>query len=107
VFVAAISGHALGGGLEIALACDFRFAAEGDYRLGLPEVGVGLLPGSGGTQRLPRLVGVSPAVDLLATGRTVAPDEAMALGLVDALLPDPEAALAAALGWLQRRPDMT
>ncbi len=59
VFVAAISGHALGGGLEIALACDFRFAAEGEYRIGVPEVSLGLLPGNGGTQRLTRLIGRS------------------------------------------------
>src|ERR1700694_361514 len=63
VVVAAISGHALGGGLEIALACDLRFAAEGEYRIGLPEVTLGLLPGNGGTQRLTRLIGRRRALD--------------------------------------------
>ena len=59
VFIAAIAGHCLGGGFELALACDLRFAAEGSYQIGLPEVNLGLFPGSGGTQRLPRLVGLS------------------------------------------------
>jgi enoyl-CoA hydratase/carnithine racemase len=87
IFIAEINGHALGGGLEIPLACDLRFAAEGDYRLGTPEVTLGLLPGNGGTQRLLRLIGKSRALDLMITGRTVTPLEASELGIVDALLP--------------------
>ncbi|HEY3059757.1 MAG TPA: enoyl-CoA hydratase-related protein [Chloroflexota bacterium] len=86
VFVAAISGHALGGGLEIALACDFRFAAEGDYRVGVPEVSLGLLPGNGGTQRLTRLIGRSRALELLLSGQPVAPARALELGIVDRLV---------------------
>ncbi len=85
LFVAFIAGHALGGGLEMALACDLRYAAEGGYRLGTPEVTLGLLPGNGGTQRLPRLIGTGPALELLLTGRQVKPDEAQRLGLVSAL----------------------
>jgi enoyl-CoA hydratase/carnithine racemase len=87
VFVAEINAHALGGGLEIALACDLRFAAEGDYRLGTPEVTLGVLPGNGGTQRLPRLIGWSRALELMVTGRTVTPDEALELGIVNAVYP--------------------
>ena len=85
LFVAYIAGHALGGGLEIALACDIRYAAEGTYRLGTPEVTLGLLPGNGGTQRLPRLIGVGPALELLLTGRQITPDQAERLGLVSRL----------------------
>src|SRR5215469_15341475 len=85
VFVAAIAGHALGGGLELALACDVRFAARGSYRIGLPEVSLGLFPGSGGTQRLPRLVGLSTGIDLIASARTLSPEDARELGIVDQL----------------------
>lgn len=86
VFVAAIAGHALGGGYEIALACDIRVAATGTYRIGLPEVTLGLLPGTGGTQRLPRLIGRGRALDLMLAGRSVTPDEAHELGMVDRLV---------------------
>ena len=87
LFVAAIAGHALGGGYEIALACDIRIAAEGRYRIGLPEVTLGLLPGTGGTQRLPRLIGRGRALELMTTGRTVGPAEAERIGMVDRLVP--------------------
>jgi enoyl-CoA hydratase/carnithine racemase len=88
LFVACVSGHALGGGLEIALACDVRYAIEGRYRIGTPEVTLGILPGNGGTQRLPRLIGAGPALELLVTGRTLSPEEARALGLVSLLFAD-------------------
>jgi enoyl-CoA hydratase/carnithine racemase len=88
LFVAWIAGHALGGGLEMALACDLRYAAEGSYRLGTPEVTLGLLPGNGGTQRLPRIIGRGPALDLLLTGRQVDPAEAQRLGIVNGVFAD-------------------
>src|SRR5207302_1178562 len=87
VVVAAINGHCLGGGLEMALCCDFRIAAEGPYRIGLPEVTLGLLPGTGGTQRLPRLIGRQKALGLMLTGRTLTPPEALAAGIVDDVVP--------------------
>jgi enoyl-CoA hydratase/carnithine racemase len=90
IFIAEIAGHALGGGLEIPLACDLRFGAEGDYRLGTPEATLGLLPGNGGTQRLPRLIGVSRALDLMITGRTLSPGEAYELGILNVLFPADE-----------------
>jgi enoyl-CoA hydratase/carnithine racemase len=90
VFIAEMNAHALGGGLEIALACDLRFAAEGDYRLGTPEVTLGVLPGNGGTQRLPRLIGWSRALELMVTGRTVKPAEALELGIVNTVFPADE-----------------
>ena len=85
--VAAIHGNCLGGGLELALAADGRVVSnDRATRLGLPEVQLGLLPGGGGTQRLPRLIGLAPALRLLLTGRQPGADEALALGLVDAVV---------------------
>jgi enoyl-CoA hydratase/carnithine racemase len=72
------------------LACDLRFAGEGDYKLGVPEVTLGLLPGNGGTQRLPRLIGWSRALDLMITGRTLSPTEAYDVGILDRLFPPDE-----------------
>ena len=99
VFIAAIAGHCLGGGLELALACDLRFAAEGGYQIGLPEVNLGLFPGSGGTQRLPRLVGLAKGLDLIANATTLKPAEAKAAGIVDRLFPDAAACRAGAIEY--------
>jgi enoyl-CoA hydratase/carnithine racemase len=84
--VAAITGYALGAGCEVALACDFRVAAD-DARLGQPEILLGVIPGAGGTQRLARLVGASKAKDLVFSGRFVGAQEALAIGLVDEVVP--------------------
>jgi enoyl-CoA hydratase/carnithine racemase len=92
--VAAITGYALGGGLELALCADFRVAGEG-ARLGQPEILLGLIPGAGGTQRLPRLIGPARAKDIVYTGRFVAAAEALAIGLVDQVVPDAEVYTAA------------
>lgn len=86
--VAAIHGPCLGGGLELALACDYRICSDDDKtRLGLPEVQLGLLPGSGGTQRLPRLIGLLPALDMILTGKQLRAKKAKKLGVVDACVP--------------------
>ena len=87
--IAAVTGYALGGGCELALCCDLRFAAD-DARLGQPEILLGIIPGAGGTQRLPRLIGVSRAKDLILTGRQVDAAEALHIGLVNRVLPAAE-----------------
>ena len=84
--VAAVNGYALGGGCELALAADIRIAAE-DATLGQPETLLGIIPGAGGTQRLSRLIGPAKAKDLIFTGRFVKADEALAIGLVDRIVP--------------------
>src|SRR5437899_7146138 len=84
--IAAINGHCVGGGLEIALACDLRVARRDAGKMGLPEVALGVLPGTGGTQRLARAVGRAKAIEMMAEGQTIAVDEAKALGLLNAVL---------------------
>jgi enoyl-CoA hydratase len=81
--IAALNGHTVGGGLEIAMAADFRIARKGAGKIGLPEVNLGVLPGTGGTQRLVRLVGKPMAMDLMITGRTFEFDEAKTLGIIN------------------------
>ncbi|RHZ04163.1 hypothetical protein DYB31_013118, partial [Aphanomyces astaci] len=96
-FVAAIDGSCLGGGLEVALACHYRVASSGKKtQLALPEVMLGLLPGAGGTQRLPKLVGLQAALDMMLTGKNIKPDKALKMGLVDQVA-DPYALETAAI----------
>lgn len=100
--VAAIHGTCLGGGLELALACDYRLCtADDSTRLGLPEVQLGLLPGAGGTQRLPRLIGVDRALELILTGRQLRAAQARRIGLVDEVVA-PAVLLEAAVGFIRR-----
>jgi len=84
--IAALNGHTVGGGLEIAMACDLRLAKKNGGKIGLPEVALGVLPGTGGTQRLTRLIGKSKAMELMITGRTMEFDEAKDLGIITDVL---------------------
>lgn len=87
--IAAVNGLALGGGCELALACDLRVAAQ-SARFGFPETGLSIIPGAGGTQRLPQLIGAGRALELILTGRTVSAEEALAMGLVSHVVPAPD-----------------
>ncbi|MBR2270384.1 3-hydroxyacyl-CoA dehydrogenase NAD-binding domain-containing protein [Sphingobium sp.] len=101
--LAAIHGTALGGGLETALVCDYRVATP-SARLGLPEVALGLLPGAGGTQRLPRLIGVEAALDMMVFGKPVSTSHAQAMGLIDAIMPE-DGLIDGAIAYLRERLD--
>ena len=104
-FVALINGHALGGGYELCLACHHRIMTDDPKAtVGLPEVTVGLLPGSGGTQRLPRMIGLEASLPILLEGRTLNPQAALKLGMVDQVVPAAQM-LEAARTWLLGRPD--
>lgn len=98
--IAAVTGFALGGGCELAMCCDFRVAGD-NAKLGQPEILLGIIPGAGGTQRLPRLVGLSRAKDLILSGRFVSAEEARAIGLVDRVVA-PESVYDEALAWARQ-----
>src|SRR5206468_2476957 len=85
--IAALNGHCVGGGLEIALACDLRLAKENAGKIGLPEVNLGVLPGTGGTQRLARIVGKTRAIEMMVKGETFSFDKAKELGLINEVFP--------------------
>jgi len=106
VVIAAINGDCMGGGYELALACDFRLAADGPYQIGLPESVLGILPGGGGTQRLPRLIGRGRALEVMLFGNVYSPRDAERLGMVNRMLA-PETLMSFAMGWartLAKRP---
>jgi enoyl-CoA hydratase/carnithine racemase len=89
--VAGMSGDTMGGGLELSLGCDIRIVQRGDFSIGFPEVSLGIIPGGGGTQRLPRIIGAGPALDFILRGRIVSPELALALGLVSEVADDASA----------------
>src|SRR5512138_2118349 len=90
--IAALNGHTVGGGLEIAMAADFRFARKGAGKIGLPEVNLGVLPGTGGTQRLARLVGKSKAIELMVTAEVYSFEKALELGIINDIWETPDTA---------------
>ncbi len=103
--VAAITGTALGGGLELALACHYRIAIDSPKtKLGLPEVKLGLLPGGGGTQRLPRLVGIQKALELMTQGKELRPQQALEIGLIDDIAHDNDELISKAKAWINANP---
>lgn len=103
--VAAITGTALGGGLELALACHYRIAIDSPKtKLGLPEVKLGLLPGGGGTQRLPRLVGIQKALELMTQGKELRPQQALEIGVIDDTAQDNEELISKAKEWINNNP---
>jgi enoyl-CoA hydratase/carnithine racemase len=103
--IAAMSGDTMGGGLELSLGCDIRIAQRGDFSIGFPEISLAIIPGGGGTQRLPRIIGAGPALDFVLRSRIVSPDQALALGLVSEVADDARArALEVAQSLARRSP---
>ena len=103
--VAAITGTALGGGLELALACHYRIAIDSPKtKLGLPEVKLGLLPGGGGTQRLPRLIGIQKALELMTQGKELRPQQALEIGFIDDVAHDDDELISKAKAWINDNP---
>lgn len=100
IVIAAINGFALGGGCELALACDYRFMAKGDHKIGLPEVTLGIIPGAGGIQRLGKLLGPK-ALDLLINKTMLSPEEALSIGLVDAIY-EPESLMTETINFAKK-----
>ncbi|WP_019673562.1 3-hydroxyacyl-CoA dehydrogenase NAD-binding domain-containing protein [Psychrobacter lutiphocae] len=106
--VAALTGTALGGGLELALACHYRIAVDSPKtKIGLPEVKLGLLPGGGGTQRLPRIVGIQKALEMMTQGKELRPQQALEIGLLNAVASDKEDMLAQAKQWIKDNPKVS
>jgi enoyl-CoA hydratase len=104
--IAAINGDCMGGGYELALSCDFRIAADGPYQIGLPEAVLGILPGGGGTQRLPRVIGRTRALEVMLFGNVYPPREAERMGMVNRVVPA-DTLMPFAMGWartLAKRP---
>lgn len=104
IFIAALNGTAMGGGFELALACDLRIVEAGDHLFGLPEINLGILPGAGGTQRLPRLVGEARALQMMLTGETLSPDDMVQAGIATSKVADAEAAAWALARQLAGKP---
>jgi enoyl-CoA hydratase/carnithine racemase len=98
--IAGVSGDTMGGGLELSLGADIRIAQRGDFSIGFPEVSLGIIPGGGGTQRLPRIIGAGPALDFILGGRIVSPQQALELGLVSELADDASARAVEVAGQL-------
>jgi enoyl-CoA hydratase/carnithine racemase len=101
--IAAMSGDTMGGGLELSLGCDIRIAQRGDFSIGFPEVSLAIIPGGGGTQRLPRIIGAAPALDFILRSRIVSPEKALELGLVSELADDAKARALEVAGSLARQ----
>lgn len=104
VFIAALNGTAMGGGFELALACDLRLVQEGDHRFGLPEINLGILPGAGGTQRLPQMVGQARALQMTLTGDTLTPRQMVDWGLAVDCVADVRSAAQALAHQMSRKP---
>ncbi len=104
IFIAALNGTAMGGGFELALACDLRLVQDGAYRFGLPEINLGILPGAGGTQRLPQIVGQSRALQMILTGDTLSPAQMCEYGIAMDAGPDVRAAADALASHLAQKP---